>query len=239
MKQENYRLISLAQAGDKKALEELTIQNRGLIWSIARRFSSRGAESEDLFQIGAIGLIKAIKKFDTSFDVEFSTYAVPVIMGEIKRFLRDDGIIKVSRKLKETANAARCAAEKISLEKGRDASLFEIAEMINETPAQTAMALEAVQSPESIYKKVNDGDKNSLLLIDKIGNCENNEDGILTKVALRCAIKNLPEKERQILMLRYFKEKTQSEVAKIMGVSQVQISRTEKKLLCGLRKDIG
>ena len=238
MKQENYRLIALAQAGDKEALENITMQNQGLIWSIVRKFSGRGTESEDLFQIGAIGLIKAVNKFNTDFNVEFSTYAVPMIMGEIKRFLRDDGIIKVSRTLKETASSAKIASEKISAQKGSDATLCEIAQMINVSVNDVTLALEATQPPESIYKTVHEGDNSCVLLIDKLCSKENGEEGILTKVLLKQAIINLPQKERQILMLRYYKEKTQSEVAKIMGVSQVQISRIEKKLLGTLRKNI-
>lgn len=238
MKQENYRLIALAQAGDKEALENITMQNQGLIWSIVRKFSGRGTECEDLFQIGAIGLIKAVNKFNTDFNVEFSTYAVPMIMGEIKRFLRDDGIIKVSRTLKETATSAKRASEKISAQKGSDATLCEIAQMINVSVNDVTLALEATQPPESIYKTVHEGDNSCVLLIDKLCSKENGEEGILTKVLLKQAIINLPQKERQILMLRYYKEKTQSEVAKIMGVSQVQISRIEKKLLGTLRKNI-
>lgn len=238
MKEENYRMIKMAQSGDKEALETLTLQNKGLIWAAVRKFSGRGVESDDLFQIGAIGLIKAINKFDTSYDVEFSTYAVPMIFGEIRRYLRDDGIIKVSRSLKETATMARGAAEKISLQKGSDATISEIARMINCTVSEVALSLEATQPTESIYRTVYDGNNNSVLLIDKLHSDENNEDLLLNSVALRQAIKNLPPKERQILMLRYYKEKTQSEVAKIMGVSQVQISRIEKKLLGTLRQNI-
>lgn len=238
MKEENYRLIALAQSGDKKALETLTLKNSGLIWSAVKKFSGRGVEADDLFQLGAIGLIKAVNKFNTSYNVEFSTYAVPMIMGEIRRFLRDDGIIKVSRTLKETAALAKRAAEKIYLQKGSDATICEIAEMINCSVSDITLSLEATQPTESIYKAVHNGENTPVLLIDKIHGQENREDFILTSVALKEAIKNLPTKERQILLLRYFKEKTQSEVAKIMGVSQVQISRIEKKLLTTLRKDI-
>ena len=238
MKEENYRMIKMAQSGDKEALENLTLLNKGLVWAAVRKFSGRGVEAEDLFQIGAIGLIKAINKFDTSFDVEFSTYAVPMIFGEIRRYLRDDGIIKVSRSLKEIATMARGAAEKIYLQKGSDATISEIAQMINCTVSDVALALEATQPTESIYRTVYDGKNSSVLLIDKLHN-DNNEESLLNSVALRQAIENLPSKERQILLLRYYKEKTQSEVAKIMGVSQVQISRIEKKLLRTLRQNIG
>lgn len=239
MKQENYRLIKLAQSGDKSAMETLTVQNRGLIWSTARKFTGRGVDIEDLFQIGAIGLIKAINKFDTSYDVEFSTYAVPMILGEIRRYLRDDGIIKVSRSLKEIAASARNAAEKIYIKEGREATVCEIAEFINCSVSDITLSLEATQPTESIYRTVHDGENSQVLLIDKIHAGENSEDSLLTSVALKQAIENLPSKERQILMLRYYKEKTQSEVAKIMGVSQVQISRIEKKLLGTLRQNIG
>lgn len=238
MKEENYRMIKMAQSGDKEALETLTLLNKGLVWAAVRKFSGRGVEAEDLFQIGAIGLIKAINKFDTSFDVEFSTYAVPMIFGEIRRYLRDDGIIKVSRSLKEIATMARGAAEKIYLQKGSDATISEIAQMINCTVSDVALSLEATQPTESIYRTVYDGKNSSILLIDKLHN-DNNEESLLNSVALRQAIENLPSKERQILLLRYYKEKTQSEVAKIMGVSQVQISRIEKKLLRTLRQNIG
>lgn len=239
MKQENYRMIKLAQSGNKEALESLTLQNRGLIWSAVKKYSGRGVDTDDLFQIGAIGLIKAINKFDTSFDVEFSTYAVPMILGEIRRFLRDDGIIKVSRNLKEIAAKARNAAEMIYAKEGRDATISEIAEMIDCSINDITLSLDATQPTESIYRTVYDGDNNPVLLIDKIHKNENNEESLLTSVALKEAIKNLPSKERQILMLRYYKEKTQSEVARIMGVSQVQISRIEKKLLGTLRQNIG
>ncbi len=238
MKEENYRLIAMSQSGDKEALETLTMQNQGLIWSAVRKFSGRGAEPEDLFQIGAIGLIKAINKFNTDFNVEFSTYAVPMIMGEIRRFLRDDGIIKVSRNLKETAIRVKIASEKISAEKGRDAGVLEIAEMLDIPISEITLSLEASQPTESLYKAVSDSENNPILLIDKIYSDNDNEENLLTGVALKEAIKNLPSKERQILMLRYYKEKTQSEVARIMGVSQVQISRIEKKLLVTLRKNI-
>ncbi len=238
MKEENYRLIVLAQSGDKEALETLTIQNQGLIWSAVRKFAGRGAEPDDLFQIGAIGLIKAINKFNTDFNVEFSTYAVPMIIGEIRRFLRDDGIIKVSRNLKEIAIRVKIASEKISAEKGRDAGICEIAEMLNIPLSEVTLSLEASQPTESLYKAISDGENNPILLIDKIYSNNDNEENLLTGVALKEAIQNLPSKERQILMLRYYKEKTQSEVARIMGVSQVQISRIEKKLLGTLRKNI-
>lgn len=239
MKEECYRLISLAQSGDEESLERLILQNKGLIWCVVRKFSGRGIESDDLFQIGAIGLIKAINKFDTSFNVEFSTYAIPMILGEIRRFLRDDGIIKVSRSLKETAAMAKAAAEKISNEKGRDATVKEIADAISKNPDEVMLSLEATQPTESLYKTVNDSESSPILLIDKLhSQNQHNEERFLTSIALKQAIEKLPIKEKQILLLRYYKEKTQSEVARIMGVSQVQISRIEKKLLGVLKQNI-
>jgi len=238
MKEENYRLIILSQRGDKEALEKLTVLHQGLIWASVRKFTGRGVEPDDLFQIGAIGLLKAINKFNTEFGVEFSTYAVPMIIGEIRRFLRDDGIIKVSRNLKEIANQVRNLTEKIIAEKGREPCIFEIADLLKIPVSDVTLSLEAMQPTESLYKSVYDNDNNPILLIDKVYNNLNNEDSLITSVALKEAIKNLPSKEQQILNLRYYKEKTQSEVARIMGVSQVQISRIEKKVLGTLRKNI-
>ena len=239
MKQENYRLIKMAQSGDREALERLIEQNVGLIWNAVRKFGGRGTENDDLFQLGAIGLIKAVNKFDTSFNVEFSTYAVPMIIGEIRRFLRDDGMIKVSRTLKETATKANQAAEKIAAEKGREATISEIAEMLNINSCDVTLAFEATQTHDSIYRTVYDSGGAPVLLMDKLENEDSCEENILNSVALNEAIKKLPQRERQILLLRYYKEKTQSEVARIMGLSQVQISRIEKKLLCSLQKNIG
>ena len=238
MKEEIFHLIKAAQSGDKSALETLTVTNSGLIWNAVKKFGGRGAEKEDLFQIGAIGLIKAVEKFDLSFDVEFSTYAVPMIFGEIRRFLRDDGIIKVSRSIKETFIKVRYASEKIAGEKGREATISEIAQMLDITEGDVAAALEANREVDSIYRTVNEDDKDGVLVIDKICSGDNNEDKILNTVALRQAMKKLEVRDREILMLRYFKEKTQSEVARIMGLSQVQISRIEKKVLLNLRKNI-
>lgn len=237
MKREIYRLIEQAQHGDSAALERLTNENTGLIWSSVKKFIGRGTDRDDLFQIGAIGLIKAVNKFDPSFGVEFSTYAVPMIIGEIRRFLRDDGLIKVSRSLKETAVKAMAASEKISAEKGRDAVISEIAKAIDCDCATVALALESAQPPDSIYKTVGDG-TGDLLLVDKLHGGENNEEAVINSVALREALQKLPKRERQIMLLRYYREKTQSEVAHIMGLSQVQISRLEKKTLGMLRENI-
>ena len=192
-----------------------------------------------MFQVGCLGLVKALDNFDINIGVMFSTYAVPMIMGEIKRFIRDDGIIKVSRNLKEIASSAKNAAEKIYLKEGREATILEIAESINCSVGDVTLSLEATQPTESIYRSIHDGENSQILLIDKINANLDGEESLLTSMALRQAIDTLPPRERQILLLRYYKEKTQSEVAKIIGVSQVQVSRIEKKLLGILRKKIG
>ncbi len=225
-------LIINAKAGDKQAQATLVEKNIGLVWSIVKRFQNRGYEVDDLYQIGSIGLIKAINKFDISYDVKFSTYAVPMIIGEIKRFIRDDGIIKVSRSLKEIASKARITKEIISKELGREPSVNEIAERINVSPEELVLALEAGCTPESLYSTVGEGDNTPILLIDRI-NADNNssEVDLIDKIAIRQILDSLDTRERQIIILRYFKEKTQVQIAKLLGISQVQVSRIEKKIL--------
>ncbi len=225
-------LIMNAKAGDKQAQATLVEKNIGLVWSIVKRFQNRGYEIDDLYQIGSIGLIKAINKFDASYDVKFSTYAVPMIIGEIKRFIRDDGIIKVSRSLKEIASKARITKEIISKELGREPSVNEIAERMNVSPEELVLALEAGCTPESLYSTVGEGDNSPILLIDRI-NADNNssEVDLIDKIAIRQILDSLEARERQIIILRYFKEKTQVQIAKLLGISQVQVSRIEKKIL--------
>lgn len=233
------QLIIMAREGDKLAQNLLVEKNVGLVWSIVRRFQNRGYETDDLFQIGCIGLIKAISKFDISFDVKFSTYAVPMIIGEIKRFLRDDGIIKVSRSLKEASNKARIAKEVMSKELGREPTIGEIAERLNIPVEELVMAVEAGHAPESLFNPVGDGDNSSLLLIDKLyDDCNDNETDIIDKIALRQVMDTLRPREKQIIILRYFKEKTQVQIAKMLGISQVQVSRIEKKILEDIRERI-
>ena len=225
-------LIINAKAGDRQAQATLVEKNVGLVWSIVKRFQNRGYEIDDLYQIGSIGLIKAINKFDASYDVKFSTYAVPMIIGEIKRFIRDDGIIKVSRSLKEIASKARITKEIVSKELGREPSVNEIAERINVSTEELVLALEAGCSPESLYSTVGEGDNSPILLIDRI-NADNNssEVDLIDKIAIRQILDSLDTRERQIIILRYFKEKTQVQIAKLLGISQVQVSRIEKKIL--------
>ena len=225
-------LIINAKAGDRQAQATLVEKNVGLVWSIVKRFQNRGYEIDDLYQIGSIGLIKAINKFDASYDVKFSTYAVPMIIGEIKRFIRDDGIIKVSRSLKEIASKARITKEIISKELGREPSVNEVAERMNVSPEELVLALEAGCTPESLYSTVGEGDNTPILLIDRI-NADNNssEVDLIDKIAIRQILDSLDTRERQIIILRYFKEKTQVQIAKLLGISQVQVSRIEKKIL--------
>ena len=232
-------LIKKAKSGDQNAQSYLVEKNIGLVWSIVRRFQNRGYETEDLFQIGCIGLLKSIQKFDVSFEVKFSTYAVPMIIGEIKRFIRDDGIIKVSRSLKEIANRARITKEVMSKELGREPSINEIAERLNVPPEELVMALEAGCTPESLFSTVGEGDNAPVLLIDRIhGEGSENEVELIDRIALRQVVDSLSPREKQIIILRYFKEKTQFQIAKLLGISQVQVSRIEKKILEEIRKKI-
>jgi RNA polymerase sporulation-specific sigma factor len=235
---DNIELIKMAKEGDKSAQNILVENNIGLVWSIVRRFQNRGHDMEDLFQIGSIGLIKAINKFDTSFNVKFSTYAVPMIIGEIKRFLRDDGIIKVSRSLKETSNKVRITKEVMSKELGREPTIGEMAGRLNIPVEELVMAIEAGHSPESLFNPVTESGS-SQMLIDRLNDSLNeDETDIIDKIALRQVMETLKPREKQIIILRYFKEKTQVQIAKMLGISQVQVSRIEKKILEDIRNRI-
>lgn len=232
-------LIGRAKEGDKQAQSVLVEKNIGLVWSIVKRFQNRGYETDDLFQIGCIGLIKAINKFDSSFEVKFSTYAVPMIIGEIKRFIRDDGIIKVSRSLKEISNRARITREVMSKELGREPSINEIALRLDITSEELVMAMEAGCAPESLYSTVSEGDNSPILLIDRINSEANSHEiDLIDRIALRQILDTLNKRERQIIILRYFKQKTQSQIAKLLGISQVQVSRIEKKILEDIKRKI-
>lgn len=232
------RLILKAQGGDKEARERLILDNMALVWSIVRRFSNRGYEAQDLFQIGSIGLIKAIDKFDVSFEVKFSTYAVPMISGEIKRFLRDDGMIKMSRSIKENGWKVRRSMEKLSYELGRDATLEEIAEDAQISLEDVVMALEANVEVESIYKTIYQGDGNEITLEDKLPNENDESEKIVNHMLMEQLMNLLEEEERELIILRYYEDKTQTEVAKRLGVSQVQVSRLEKKILRRMRSNL-
>jgi len=228
-------LIRLSAAGDRQAREQLITQNAGLVWSMVRRFLGRGYEAEDLFQIGTIGLMKAIDKFDVSFDVKFSTYAVPMITGEIKRFLRDDGMIKVSRTLKENNSKLRAAGERLSLKFGRDATLEEIAADTGMSMEDIVLAMEACTEVESLSKPISRSDGTESTLAEKIPGTEDMTEQIVNHMVMQQVLASLKEEERNFIRMRYFENKTQTEMAGILGVSQVQVSRTEKKILGRMR----
>ena len=231
-------LIKKAQEGDKEAAGKLIEENAGLIWSVVRKFSGRGYELDDLYQIGAMGLLKCIKKFDQSFEVKFSTYAVPMIMGEIKRFLRDDGLIKVSRPLKELAVKAKYIQEDLIKKNGEPPTITEIAKALDVSREDLIMALEAGKDVESLYQTIYQGDGSPIYLIDKLDMTEGGGPEIVDIIALKEILSNLSAKERRIIMLRYFEEKTQMEIAKEIGVSQVQVSRIEKKIIQSIRENL-
>ena len=228
-------LIKKAHGGDKEARETLVEENMGLVYTIVRRFAGRGHEMEDLVQIGSIGLMKAIDKFDTSFDVKFSTYAVPMIAGEIKRFLRDDGMIKVSRSLKETAGKAYMMREILEKKNGREPTLEEISAEIGATREDIVLAMESAAEVESLHKTIYQGDGNAISLMDRLEDQRNPNEELLNHMVLNELLKGLPQEERTLIRMRYFEEKTQTEVAKALGMSQVQVSRYEKKILKKLR----
>lgn len=235
-KQSNDELLKLAAEGDTTALDKLVNQNLGLVHSIVRRFTGRGHDAEDLFQIGSIGLIKAVQKFDMSYGVKFSTYAVPMIMGEIKRFIRDDGIIKVSRSLKETAAKAMAVRERLTAVHGSEPTLNEIAAEMGISGADLAAAMDAGTPPESIYASKDDGSKESLPLAEKLEQDTDYESEIINKLVLRQLLSEFEERDRKIIQMRYFKQKTQAQVAEMLGISQVQVSRLEKKILIKMRE---
>lgn len=223
------QLISDSQAGDHTARDTLVNSNIRLVWSVVQRFLNRGYEADDLFQIGCIGLLKAIDKFDLTFEVKFSTYAVPMIIGEIQRFLRDDGTVKVSRSLKELAHKVRRAKDELSKRIGRLPTVMEVAEEMGITPEEVVYAQEANRPPSSIHETVFENDGDPITLMDQISDQE--EEKWFDQLALKEAMNKLTERERLIVYLRYFKDQTQSEVAERLGISQVQVSRLEKKIL--------
>ena len=232
-------LIRKAQEGDKVAREQVISENVGLVWSIVRRFLGRGQEAEDLFQIGVIGLMKAVDKFDLSYEVMFSTYAVPMISGEIKRYLRDNNsLIKMSRSIKENGWKIRAAQERLNYELGRDATLEELAAATELSMEDVVTALEAGSEIESIYKTVYQGDGNEIYLVDRIREEKNEAESLIDRMTVEQLLASLPEEERMLITARYFEDKTQVETAKLLGISQVQVSRLEKKILLKLRKNV-
>ena len=234
---DNTALIERVREGDKQAENRMVEENMGLVYSIARRFLNRGYDAEDLTQIGAIGLIKAVKKFNPEFNVQFSTYAVPMITGEIKRFLRDDGAVKISRTLKENAMKGWRCEELLRRKLNRQPTINEISKESGIDAESLIEAFEAATPPESIYYCVYDNGDKEIRLLDTITG-EEIEDGVINKVMIDDILSRLTEREKEIILLRYFRGKTQSEIAKIIGVSQVQISRIEKKAIERIRGEM-
>ena len=237
-------LILRAHNGDKAARDKLVLENIGLVYSVSRRFAGRGYELEDINQIGTIGLIKAIDKFDDSFDVRFSTYAVPMIAGEIKRFLRDDGMLKVSRSLKENGYRIKKASDELVSQNGREATIEELAAATELSVEDVVMALEANTDVESIYRTIYQNDGNEVYLVDKLSGSSGDtvkdefagaQEQLLNSILLEQLLAELDEMEGKLIMLRYFKEMTQTQLADKLGISQVQVSRLEKKILKKLR----
>ena len=228
-------LIGRSHQGDKEARDTLFEENTGLIYSVARRFLGRGVEMEDLFQIGSIGLLKAVDKFDPAFEVKFSTYAIPMILGELKRFFRDDGMIKVSRSIKENQHRVYLAREKIEKELGREPSLKEIAEMLEMPPEEVAMTMDSAAEVESLYRTVYQSEGTDISLIDKIPEKENAEEHLLNRIFLEEILGKLESSDRKLLYMRYFQDQTQTQIAEQLVVSQVQVSRMEKRILKKLR----
>ena len=225
-------LIAQSQAGDAEATESLVRENSGLIWAIARRYTGRGTELEDLYQLGCLGFLKAVEGFDVSFGTQFSTYAVPKISGEIRRFLRDDGAVKVSRGIKEQAAAIKAVRNALSNALGREPTVNEISRQTGFSPEEIALAETATAATESIQRQCGE---EGFSLEDVLTDTES-EEKMVEKIALRQAISNLPEREKTVIQLRYFHGLTQDRVAKVLEVSQVQVSRIEKKAIALLRE---
>ena len=225
-------LIAQSQAGDAEATESLVRENTGLIWAIARRYTGRGTELEDLYQLGCLGFLKAVEGFDVNFGTQFSTYAVPKISGEIRRFLRDDGAVKVSRGIREQAAAIKAVRNALSNALGREPTVNEISRQTGFSPEEIALAETATAATESIQRQCGE---EGFSLEDALTDTES-EEKMVEKIALRQAISNLPERERRVIQLRYFHGLTQDRVAKVLEVSQVQVSRIEKKAIALLRE---
>ena len=224
-------LLRAAQEGDREACEQIVIENSGLVWSVVQRYQGRGAEREDLYQLGCLGLLKAIQGFDFDYGTCFSTYAVPKIVGEIRRFLRDDGPLKVGRGIRERAQEVYNTRIRLQQDFGREPTLSEIADITGLTPEEIARTETAVRPPESLQQELSDG-----FPLERLLGTEAPEESMVERIALREAINQLPEKERMTILLRYFKNMTQVQTARILKVSQVQISRLERQSLKRLRK---
>ncbi|MBO5479344.1 MAG: SigB/SigF/SigG family RNA polymerase sigma factor [Clostridia bacterium] len=233
MYENNLSDIEKAQQGNSEAMERLIENNKGLIWNIVKRFNGRGYETEDLYQIGCMGFIKAMKRFDTSFEVQVSTYAVPYILGEIKRYIRDDGMIKVSRSTKELAVKILEIQKEYLAKTGEEITIMQISKMLKVPKEEITYAMDALRPVSSIYEESSKEDSRNV--IDKIPCVKDETNGIVNKIALKQLIENLEDREKQIILLRFYKDKTQSEVAKVLGITQVQVSRIEKKILNSMK----
>ena len=227
-------LLEAARGGDNDACERMMEENAGLIWSVVRRYYGRGTDPEDLYQLGCLGFLKAVRGFDPAFGCQFSTYAVPKIAGEIRRYLRDDGAVKVSRGVKERAGAIRQARDRLSHALGREPTLSELSAETGLEPEDIAAAEEASLPVASLQMKAGE---DGFTLESMLGT-EGMEEGVVERLALRGAVEALPERERQVIFLRYYKNLTQEKTAKVLGVSQVQISRIERKAMEHLRKEL-
>ena len=234
----NLQLIPLAKEGNTEALNKLIEANLPLVTSISKKFTNRGYEYEDIYQIGCMGLVKAIKNFDEKYNVKFSTYAVPMIIGEIKRFLRDDGMIKVSRNVKSLAKKLHFDKEALTKKLNREPTVEELAQFSGMDKEEILFALESSASMQYLYEVIHQDDGAPVLLIDKLSENAAEDKNLTEKIALKEALNSLDMKSRQIIVLRYFKDKTQIQVAKMLGISQVQVSRIEKKVLSEMRKQL-
>lgn len=231
-------LLKSAKTGDKTARDALVNENIGLVWSIVRRFGQRGYEFDDLFQIGVIGLMKAIDYFDLSYGVKFSTYACPMISGEIRRFLRDDSMIKISRSIKDQHAKLRRAQDAYFAEHGREATPAKLAELTNMSLEDVVMAMDASPEVDSLQKVVYQGEHNEICLMDKLENPEDEAETVVNQMVLKELIEKLPEMEKNIIILRYYCNQTQSQIAGRLGISQVQVSRIEKRILNAMKKEV-
>ena len=233
MFENNTEDIKLAKTGDKEALERLVSNNTGLVWNIVKRFNGRGYELEDLYQIGCVGLLKSIKRFNTDFEVQLSTYAVPYILGEIKRFVRDDGPVKVSRSIKELSYRIKLVQKEYLDKKGRELEVTELSKILKTSKEDILIAIDSANRPESIDKNI--GDSDDMTLMDKLKSNIDLEKEIINRITVKDLLDRLDEKSKKIIMLRYFRGKTQCQVANLMGISQVQVSRMEKKILNNMK----
>lgn len=236
--EDNLELIKKAQQGDKDSLNKLIEKNLPLVSAISKKFLNRGYEYDDIFQIGCMGLVKAVNNFNIDFSVKFSTYAVPMIMGEIKRFLRDDGIIKVSRSVKTIAKKLHYDREKLTRKLNRDPTIEELSNFSGVSKEDIIIASESVSNMQYLYDVIHHDDGSPVLLIDKLSETMEEDKEMVDKIALKEALQKLEPKARQIIMLRYFKDKTQIQVAKMLGISQVQVSRIEKKVLKMMKENL-